>query len=114
MSGECASEFRYRKNVVHENTILVAISQSGETADTLAAVRNIKDENYLATLSLCNTPNKLLVRADFTLMMEAGVEICVASTKAFTNQLVNLLMLVSAIGDSRGVLRGSSKKLLTH
>ena len=54
---DIASEFRYRKNVLHENTILVAISQSGETADTLAAVRNIKDENYLATLSLCNTPN---------------------------------------------------------
>ena len=104
---DIASEFRYRKNVVHENTILVAISQSGETADTLAAVRNIKDENYLATLSLCNTPNSSLVReTDFTLMMEAGVEICVASTKAFTNQLVNLLMLVSAIGESRGCSPG--------
>ena len=100
---EIASEFRYRKNVVHSDTILVAISQSGETADTLAAVRNIKDENYLATLSLCNTPNSSLVReTDFTLMMEAGAEICVASTKAFTNQLVNLLMLVSAIGQSKG------------
>ncbi|MBA58760.1 MAG: glutamine--fructose-6-phosphate transaminase (isomerizing) [Gammaproteobacteria bacterium] len=96
---EIASEFRYRTNVVQADTLLVAISQSGETADTLAAVRDIKDDNYLASLSFCNTPNSSLSReTDLTLMMEAGAEICVASTKAFTNQLVDLLMLVCAIG----------------
>ena len=77
----------------------MTISQSGETADTLAALRNAKDKNYIASLCLCNVPNSTLVReSDLSLMLEAGIEICVASTKAFTNQLVDLLLLVGAIG----------------
>jgi glucosamine--fructose-6-phosphate aminotransferase (isomerizing) len=96
---EIASELRYRKKVVLPKTLLVTISQSGETADTLAALRDAKDKNYLATLCLCNVPNSSLVReSDLSLMLEAGIEICVASTKAFTNQLVDLLLLVGAIG----------------
>jgi len=96
---EIASELRYRKQVVLPKTLLVTISQSGETADTLAALRDAKDKNYLATLCLCNVPNSSLVReSDLSLMLEAGAEICVASTKAFTNQLVDLLLLVGALG----------------
>lgn len=96
---EIASEFRYRKTIVLPKTLLVTISQSGETADTLAALRDAKDKNYIASLCLCNVPNSSLVReSDLSLMLEAGTEICVASTKAFTNQLVDLLLLVGAIG----------------
>lgn len=96
---EIASELRYRKKVVLPKTLLVTISQSGETADTLAALRDAKDKNYLATLCLCNVSNSSLVKeSDLSLMLEAGIEICVASTKAFTNQLVDLLLLVGAIG----------------
>lgn len=96
---EIASELRYRKTVVLPKTLLVTISQSGETADTLAALRDAKDEKYIASLCLCNVPNSSLVReSDLSLMLEAGTEICVASTKAFTNQLVDLLLLVGAIG----------------
>ena len=96
---EIASELRYRKAVVLPKTLLVTISQSGETADTLAALRDADDENYIASLCLCNVPNSSLVReSDLSLMLEAGTEICVASTKAFTNQLVDLLLLVGAIG----------------
>ena len=101
---EIASEFRYRKTVVLPKTLLVTISQSGETADTLAALRDAKDKNYLASLCLCNVPNSSLVReSDLALMLEAGTEICVASTKAFTNQLVDLLLLVGAIGQYNGL-----------
>ena len=96
---EIASELRYRKAVVLPKTLLVTISQSGETADTLAALRDANDKNYIASLCLCNVPNSSLVReSDLSLMLEAGTEICVASTKAFTNQLVDLLLLVGAIG----------------
>jgi len=96
---EIASELRYRKTVVLPKTLLVTISQSGETADTLAALRDAKDKNYIASLCLCNVPNSSLVReSQLSLMLEAGTEICVASTKAFTNQLVDLLLLVGAIG----------------
>jgi glucosamine--fructose-6-phosphate aminotransferase (isomerizing) len=96
---EIASELRYRKAVVLPKTLLVTISQSGETADTLAALRDANKKNYLASLCLCNVPNSSLVReSDLSLMLEAGTELCVASTKAFTNQLVDLLLLVGAIG----------------
>ena len=98
-SVEIASELRYRKVAVLPGTLFVTISQSGETADTLAALRNASDENYIASLCLCNVPNSSLVReSDFSLMLEAGVEICVASTKAFTVQLTDLLLLVGALG----------------
>ncbi|HET8700698.1 MAG TPA: glutamine--fructose-6-phosphate transaminase (isomerizing) [Nitrococcus sp.] len=96
---EVASEFRYRAHVLAPATLFVTISQSGETADTLAALREAKDKGYLATLAICNVPESSLVReSDLVLMTRAGPEIGVASTKAFTTQLAALLMLVIAIG----------------
>lgn len=98
-SVEVASEFRYRKNVVPENSLFVTLSQSGETADTLAALRLAKKIGYTSTLAICNVPESSLVReSDFNFMTRAGVEIGVASTKAFTAQLTALLMLTMAIG----------------
>lgn len=98
-SVEVASEFRYRKTVAPKNTLLVTISQSGETADTLAALRDSRKEGYLASLTVCNVANSSLVReSDLSLMTMAGPEIGVASTKAFTTQLIALQLLVIAIG----------------
>lgn len=98
-SVEVASEFRYRKNVVPNNSLFVTISQSGETADTLAALRLAKKIGYISSLAICNVPESSLVReSDFNFMTRAGVEIGVASTKAFTTQLTALLMLTIAIG----------------
>jgi len=85
-------------------TLLVTLSQSGETADTLAALRSAVHENYIASLCLCNSPNSTMVReSDLTLMLNAGLEVCVASTKTFTNQLGDLLLLVLALGRYHGV-----------
>ncbi len=96
---EVASEFRYRKFVVSPGTLLVTISQSGETADTLAALRMAKELGYSATMTICNVAQSSLVReSDLALMTEAGPEIGVASTKAFTTQLVALLLLTVALG----------------
>ncbi|MDF1693563.1 MAG: glutamine--fructose-6-phosphate transaminase (isomerizing) [Zhongshania sp.] len=96
---EVASEFRYRKFKVQDNTLLVTISQSGETADTLAALRLAKTLGYCASLTVCNVAQSSLVReSDLYLMTEAGPEIGVASTKAFTTQLVALLFLTVALG----------------
>lgn len=96
---EVASEYRYRKVVVPEDTLLVTVSQSGETADTLAALREANHPNYLGSLAICNVPNSSLVReADLSLMTRAGPEIGVASTKAFTTQLVALQLLCIALG----------------
>ncbi|MCL1068008.1 glutamine--fructose-6-phosphate transaminase (isomerizing) [Shewanella olleyana] len=101
---EIASEFRYRKSHMFPNSLLVTISQSGETADTLAAMRLAKDMGYKATLTICNAPGSSLVReSDMAYMMKAGVEIGVASTKAFTVQLAGLLMLTTAIGRHNGM-----------
>jgi glucosamine--fructose-6-phosphate aminotransferase (isomerizing) len=92
---EVASEYRYRNPVVPEDTLFVTISQSGETADTLAALRHARESGYLATLAICNVPESSIVReADLVLMTRAGLEIGVASTKAFTTQLVSLQLLV--------------------
>lgn len=92
---EVASEYRYRKVVVPDNTLFVTISQSGETADTLAALRFAKKNGYLACLSICNVPESSIVReADLTLLTRAGPEIGVASTKAFTTQLTALYLMV--------------------
>ena len=111
---EIASELRYRQNVVLDGTLFVALSQSGETADTLAALRNAKDPNYVARLCLCNVPNSTLIReADLSMLLEAGSEICVASTKAFTNQLVDLLMLVAVIGKMNGLAEADHEKLVS-
>ena len=96
---EVASEFRYRTHVVQPGTLFVTVSQSGETADTLAALRNIKNSGYIGTLTVCNVPGSSLVReSDLVLMTNAGAEIGVASTKAFTTQLVALFMLNIVIG----------------
>lgn len=96
---EIASEFRYRKSVTRPGSLLVTISQSGETADTLAALRLAKEIGYAKTLTICNVPGSSLVReSDLALMTCAGAEIGVASTKAFTTQLTGLLMLTAALG----------------
>src|SRR5690606_37599764 len=117
-SVEIASEFRYRKSVVRPNSLLVTISQSGETADTLAALRLAKELGFSKTLTVCNVPGSSLVReSDMALMTRAGAEIGVASTKAFTTQLVALLLLTAALGRGRGMDSATEKRLtdaLTH
>lgn len=110
---EVASEFRYRTTVVPEDTLFLTISQSGETADTLAALRASKQESYLGSLCICNVPESSLVReSDVTLMTRAGPEIGVASTKAFTTQLVALRLLVLALARRRGMTPEQEKELV--
>ncbi|SFF56438.1 glutamine--fructose-6-phosphate transaminase [Fontimonas thermophila] len=105
-SVEVASEYRYRNPVVMPGTLFLAISQSGETADTLAALREAKKLGYVATAAICNVPESSLVReADLVLMTRAGPEIGVASTKAFTTQLAALGLLGLAIAQRRGIDR---------
>jgi glucosamine--fructose-6-phosphate aminotransferase (isomerizing) len=95
---EIASEFRYRRHVVHPGTLVVTISQSGETADTLAALEYARELGFHHSLTICNSPESSLVRAsDLSFMMHAGPEIGVASTKAFTTQLVALMLLGLAL-----------------
>jgi glucosamine--fructose-6-phosphate aminotransferase (isomerizing) len=110
---EVASEFRYRKLVVTDNTLLVTISQSGETADTLAALRLAKTLGYTSTLAICNVAQSSLVReSDLCLMTEAGPEIGVASTKAFTTQLVALLLLTVLLGRRNGLSLDAEKDIV--
>ncbi|WP_421186586.1 glutamine--fructose-6-phosphate transaminase (isomerizing) [Aeromonas enteropelogenes] len=110
---EIASEFRYRKSVVRPNSLLITLSQSGETADTLAALRLAKASGYMSSLAICNVPGSSLVReSDLAFMTRAGAEIGVASTKAFTTQLAGLLMLVAAIGRCRGNLDAAAEAAL--
>ena len=100
---EIASEYRYRNPVVPKNTLFVVISQSGETADTLAALRLAKQAGYLSTLAICNAPESSLVReSELVLLTRAGPEIGVASTKAFTTQLAALGMLIIALAKFNG------------
>ncbi|MGO5000366.1 glutamine--fructose-6-phosphate transaminase (isomerizing) [Oceanisphaera sp. W20_SRM_FM3] len=107
---EIASEFRYRKSVVRPNSLLVTLSQSGETADTLAALRVAKEIGFMSSLAICNVPSSSLVReSDLAFMTRAGAEIGVASTKAFTTQLAGLLMLVMAIGRSRNLMSAETE-----
>jgi len=102
-SVEIASEYRYRSPVVVRNSLFVTISQSGETADTLAALRLAKEAGYLSTLSICNVPESSLVReSELVMLTRAGPEIGVASTKAFTTQLAALSMLIIALAKHRG------------
>lgn len=109
---EIASEFRYRKSFVQPNSLLVSISQSGETADTLAALRLAKDAGYLGSLTICNVAGSSLVReSDLAFMTRAGAEIGVASTKAFTTQLVGLAMLTLAIGKYNGLTATRQREL---
>ncbi len=98
--AEIASEFRYRRHAVQKDTLLICISQSGETADTLSALREIKREDYyVGTIAICNVPESSLAReCDSTLITHAGPEIGVASTKAFTTQLTALMLLVIMLG----------------
>jgi glutamine---fructose-6-phosphate transaminase (isomerizing) len=99
---EVASEFRYRRHVVQPDTLFVTISQSGETADTLAALKLAKELGYARALAICNVPESSLVReSDLVLLTHAGPEIGVASTKAFTTQLTALLLLVAVLARLR-------------
>lgn len=101
---EIASEFRYRKLAVANNSLFVTITQSGETADTLAALRIAKDIGYFATLTICNVPTSSTVReSDLALMIQAGTEVGVASTKAFTAQLADLMMLSLLLARRHGL-----------
>jgi len=110
---EIASEYRYRSPVVPEGTLFVSVSQSGETADTLAALRAAKEMGYLSTLTICNVPESSMVReSDLVMMTHAGPEIGVASTKAFTTQLAVLALLTIALARRAGGLEARQEKIL--
>ena len=110
---EIASEFRYRKLAVLPNQLFVSISQSGETADTLAALRIAKDVGFSVTLTICNVPTSSLVReSDLALMIQAGTEVGVASTKAFTAQLADLMLLTILLGRHNGMSRECEAELV--
>lgn len=112
-SVEVASEYRYRKVAVPKNTLFLTLSQSGETADTLAALRMAKTLGYLTTLAICNVPSSTLVRESaLTLLTNAGAEIGVASTKAFTTQLTALLITSVAIAVENGLSAEKEKALV--
>lgn len=103
-SVEVASEFRYRKHVIQPDTLFLCISQSGETADTLAALRQAKKAGFRAAMAICNVPGSSLVReSDLVIMTQAGPEIGVASTKAFTTQLTALLIFTLALARHNGL-----------
>ncbi len=112
-TAEIASEFRYRRQVVTPGSLLVTISQSGETADTLAALSWGKQLGFDHSLTICNVPESSLVRnSDLAFMTHAGPEIGVASTKAFTTQLVALLLLTIALARTKGLLQDDEAKLI--
>jgi len=111
---EIASEYRYRQSFVRPNSLLVTISQSGETADTLAALRLAKEQGFMSSLTICNVAGSSLTReSDMTYLMKAGAEIGVASTKAFTVQLSALLMLAAAVGHHKGMSAGMEQEIVT-
>lgn len=110
---ELASEYRYRRAVVNPNTLFVTLSQSGETADTLAALRFAKRSPYRGTLAICNVPESSLVReSDMVFLTHAGPEIGVASTKAFTTQLMNMSLLAILLARFRGLSRRREQGLV--
>jgi len=112
---EMASEMQYRSLAVQADTLFVTLSQSGETADTLAALNKAKKLNYLSSLAICNVPESSIVReSDFVFMMRAGTEIGVASTKAFTAQLVSLLMLTISLGRHHHLTPEREKNLIAQ
>ncbi len=112
-SVEVASEFRYRNPVVRRNSLIISISQSGETADTLAALKEAKKRGFGYSLAICNVPESSLVRAsDLSLMTRAGPEIGVASTKAFTTQLAALMLVVIVLGRRHGMSEQTEAKLV--
>ena len=112
---EIASEYRYRDIVVSEGTLFVAISQSGETADTLEALRMARQADYIGVLTICNSPQSSMVRkSDLVMMTQAGPEIGVASTKAFTTQLISLLLVTLMLARQRGMPEEREAELVTH
>ncbi|HEX7381484.1 MAG TPA: glutamine--fructose-6-phosphate transaminase (isomerizing) [Nevskiaceae bacterium] len=109
-TAERASEYRYRRPATRGDSLFIALSQSGETADTLAALRFAKNAGYLATMAICNVPTSSMVReADHALITHAGPEIGVASTKAFTTQLMTIAQLALALARVRGALQGTTQ-----
>jgi glutamine---fructose-6-phosphate transaminase (isomerizing) len=114
-SVDIASEYRYRNPLVPPDSLFVTISQSGETADTLAALRLARQSGYLSTLAICNVPESSLVReSELVMLTRAGPEIGVASTKAFTTQLAALGMLVVALAKHHGADAGRERGLVTR
>ena len=112
---EIASEYRYRNPVVPESTLFVTISQSGETADTLAALRAAREAGYISTLTICNVPESSMVReSDLTMMTHAGPEIGVASTKAFTTQLAALALLTISLARRNGLEERQERALVAQ
>lgn len=115
---EIASEYRYRNVTVPKNTLFVTLSQSGETADTLEALRMAKDLGYLGTLTICNSPHSSMVmESDLVMMTQAGPEIGVASTKAFTTQLLSILVVTLMLARERGLSEEREREFvanLTH
>ena len=112
---EIASEYRYRSPVVPDNTLFVTISQSGETADTLAALRAAKEAGYISTLTICNVPESSMIReSDLTMMTHAGPEIGVASTKAFTTQLAALSLLTISLARRNGLEERQERALVAQ
>ncbi|MDH5594953.1 MAG: glutamine--fructose-6-phosphate transaminase (isomerizing), partial [Gammaproteobacteria bacterium] len=114
-SVEVASEFRYRKPVVRKNQLIVTLSQSGETADTIAGLLEAKRLGFGSSLAICNVPESSLVReSDLVLMTRAGPEIGVASTKAFTTQLVAMMLLVLVLGRRHGMTDETERNIVTE
>jgi glucosamine--fructose-6-phosphate aminotransferase (isomerizing) len=112
---EIASEYRYRQAVVPENSLFVTLSQSGETADTLEALRIAKESGYIGTLTICNSAHSSMVReSDLVMMTQAGPEIGVASTKAFTTQLLSVLMVTLMLARRRGLTEAREKEYVSH
>lgn len=112
---EIASEFRYRKSHTRANSLLLTLSQSGETADTLAALRKAKQSGYMSAMTICNVTGSSLVReSDLAFMTRAGTEIGVASTKAFTTQLATMLLLVVAIAKLKNNISKDREKEIVH
>jgi glucosamine--fructose-6-phosphate aminotransferase (isomerizing) len=112
---EIASEYRYRNVVVPPNTLFLTLSQSGETADTLEALRMAKGAGYVGSLTICNSPHSSMVReSDLVMMTQAGPEIGVASTKAFTTQLISLLLVTLMLARNRGMSAEREAELVSH
>jgi glutamine---fructose-6-phosphate transaminase (isomerizing) len=112
---EIASEYRYRSVVVPPGTLFITLSQSGETADTLEALRMAKQAGYIGTLTICNSAHSSMVReSDLVMMTQAGPEIGVASTKAFTTQLLSLLLVTLMFGRHRGLTAKRETELVAH
>ena len=110
---EIASEYRYRNPAIQKNSLFVTISQSGETADTLAALRLAKERDFLATLTLCNVPTSATVReSDIAMMLNAGTEVGVASTKAFVAQTTALLLFTLLLARQRGLKPGLEEEIV--